>query len=730
MRIRRVMRDWMNRDRGSIAVLAIVVAAFFLPALLAPNALIWPHSGLGSDISYRHWPDLINYTAAWRAGQFPIWDSLVALGRPLAGDVAVLFSYPFDAVFLFLPPALAFNVFDALHVFLAGLFTYLFLRRGCRLSPPAALFGGLAYAFAPKLISHLAGGHVGLIAGMAWPPAVLLGLQLAFDGSFLAAALAGLALAMQMPTHLQVTYYAAAIGSAYWLWHFAPHGWRAARGDRSEWRSVRRLAAVYATWLIAFVLVAAAVLFPLVELLPYNSRVGFTPADANLYALPPALLFGLLVPPEFQFPEWTMYLGLLPLLLSLLGAAKSHRRERWFWALLAGFALIFALGSATPLFELAQSIIPGFNALRVPTRLWFFGGLAMSILAAFGVDALIDDGVRAALLAARRRLKFAAIVAFVAGGAALIGHWLIVHRLHALLLIELTVLAGLCWLVARRLSDRLSARALQWALVPLLLFDLLPVAASHIDLIDPQTAFLRSTPALNYVSAQPGVFRVYSPAGDLPYAVAAARGVESLEGLLAFQIGHAVQSIREATGCQTTNYATAIPPCLTDRTPTAIPDAERLGFLNVRYVISAQPLTAPGFVRVMDGSPSVYENALWQPRVRVTPAGRAGILDRLAGEYDIAVNADNDVQVVIVETWLPGWRATVDGREWPVERVEEALIGVKLPAGAHMLLLRYAPIGWQIGWPVSLGACIVLAVWIVMRNIQVSKSTNNTNRHE
>ena len=714
----RAVHVWMNRDRVPIALLAIIVFAFFLPALLSPSALIWPHSGLGSDISYRHWPDLINYAAAWRAGHFPIWDSLVALGRPLAGDIAVLFLYPLDIVFLFLPPALAFSAFDALHVYLAGLFTYFFLRRGCQVSPPAALFGGLAYAFAPKLLSHLAGGHVGIIAGMAWPPAVLLGLRLAFDGSLLAAALAGLALALQMPTHLQVTYYTAAIGSAYWLWHFAPRLWRATCGDRSEWRAVRRLAAGYATWLIAFALAAAAVLFPLAELLPFNSRIGFTQADANLYALPPVLLFGLLAPPEFQFPEWTMYLGLLPLLLGLLGAAKSNRRERWFWASLAGFALIFALGSATPFFGLAQAIVPGFNALRVPTRLWFFGGLAMTILAAFGVDALVDDGVCASLLAVRRRLGHAAAVAWVAGGAALIGHALVVRRLHTLLLIEMAVLVGLCWLVSRRLADRLSARAAQWALVWLLLLDLLPVAASHIDLIDPQTAFLRSNPALDFVSTRPGVFRVYSPAGDLPYAVAAARGVESLEGLLAFQIGHAAQTIREATGCRTTSYATAIPPCLTDRTPAANLDAERLGRLNVRYVISAQPLSAPGFTRVLDDRPALYENALWQPRVRVTPTGRAAIVDRRAGEYAITVNADSDVQVVIAETWLPGWRSTVDGREWPIDLVEGALIGLRLSAGEHTLSLRYEPIGWKVGWPISLGACIALALWAMGKAVR------------
>lgn len=712
--LRRLLHDAANRDRLPILFLALVVLLFFLPSLVTPGVLIWPHSGLGSDISYRHWPDLIGYARSWSAGRIPVWDSLVAMGRPLAGDPTVLFLYPFVILFTWAPPALAFNALDALHVFLASLFMFLFLRLGHSVSRPAALVGAITYAFAPKFVAHLAGGHVGLVWGVAWAPAVLLGLQLAFDGWLLGAALGGLAMALQMPTHLQMPYYTAVVASAYWVWHIIPPLRRMARGGWGAWQPVRRLVAAYVTFLVAFGLLAAATLLPLLELLPHNSRGNFSLADANLYALPPFMLITMLVPSKFQFPEWTMFIGLLPLVLGCTAILASRKRLWCFFALLAASALVYALGASTPVFALTNALIPGFKMLRVPTRLWFFGGLAIAVMAGFGADLVRLEATRAYVRSRSRWLATAAAV-YVAGALIawvgyriMFGNW---HEPMALRLVTavLVIAAGAAWL-----KGRLGNSALQWMLIPILLLDLLPLASAHTDLVVPQSAFLRSTPALDYVSAQAGVFRVYSIAGDLPYAVAAARGVESLEGLLAFQINHAGRAVREATGCKAASYATAMPPCLTDRDRTAIPDAKNLGRLNVRYVLSHELLNDSDFKLVMSGEPAVYENLLWMPRARLTNGGAAEIADRGAGEFEIRVDAAAPGLLIVAETWLPGWQATVDGQPRPVERAEDALIGVAVEPGKHVARLVYDPLAWEIGWRITVSALAGLAIWIAV----------------
>ncbi|MBI3763955.1 MAG: YfhO family protein, partial [Chloroflexi bacterium] len=546
-------------------------------------------------------------------------------------------------------------------------------------------------------------------------------------GSWLAAALAGLALALQMPTHIQIPYYTAALGSAYWLWHVAPHLWRVIRRQPGEWRRIGQLTLAGVIWLASFAALAAVVLLPLVEILPYNNRADFTLADANRYALPPALLFTLLTPSNFQFPEWMMFPGVSSPLLAAIARLGKRRDAFWFFALVIGFALIYALGTSTPLFGLAFAIVPGLRLLRVPTRLWFFGGLALAVLAGLGADALADAQLRDKLWQYRRGLGGAAGVYFAAGGAALAGNLAMFGRWDGLLALQLITAAIIVALGWGWLSSRIDGAVLQWALIPVVLLDLLPLAGSQIDLVNPRDAFLRSTPALDFVASRKSLFRVYSPAGDLPYAVAAELGVESLDGLLNFQLAHSASVIREATGCGNASYATAIPPCLTDRLPTAVPDAERLGQLNVRFVLSHSPLNDSDFKLALDGSPAVYENLRWKPRARLTPRpslpsedaltggreSRAEIVSRSAGEYEIAVKAAEAARLIVSEAWAPGWQATSGRQSLAVERAEGALIGVAVPPGDHLIHLFYSPLGWRIGWPISMAALAGLAVWVV-----------------
>jgi hypothetical protein len=120
-------------------LLALIAAIVFWPFLTHPDLLLAPRSGLGTDISYRHWPDLTGYTRALREyGQIPLWDDSVALGRPLAGDPGVLWLYPFDLVFLILPPPASFTVLAVSHVLIAGLLAMWFCRLGLQTSQPAA----------------------------------------------------------------------------------------------------------------------------------------------------------------------------------------------------------------------------------------------------------------------------------------------------------------------------------------------------------------------------------------------------------------------------------------------------------------------------------------------------------------------------------------------------------------------------------------------------------------
>jgi hypothetical protein len=79
----------------------------------------------------------------------------------------------------------------------------------------------------------------------------------------------------------------------------------------------------------------------------------------------------------------------------------------------------------------------------------------------------------------------------------------------------------------------------------------------------------------------------------------------------------------------------------------------------------------------------------------------------------VELRASGPGLAVLSDVHFPGWRATVDGRDVPIERVDYLLRGVRVGPGEHRIVMTYAPSSWRIGWIVSLLTALLLlgAVW-------------------
>jgi hypothetical protein len=73
------------------------------------------------------------------------------------------------------------------------------------------------------------------------------------------------------------------------------------------------------------------------------------------------------------------------------------------------------------------------------------------------------------------------------------------------------------------------------------------------------------------------------------------------------------------------------------------------------------------------------------------------------------IAADRPGLLVRSETWAPGWRAWVDGKEVSVLRTDCALQGIWVGGGEHEIRFEYLPSGYLIGcWLSLLTAGVVL----------------------
>ena len=101
----------------------------------------------------------------------PLWFNPRLSGMPtvdaLIGDIFYPVSIVFNAI-MPIPKAISFKMI--FHVFLAGFFFFLMLRRGFKTSVPLAFAGGVFYMLNPEFFSHIYPGHDGKMIVLAWLP--------------------------------------------------------------------------------------------------------------------------------------------------------------------------------------------------------------------------------------------------------------------------------------------------------------------------------------------------------------------------------------------------------------------------------------------------------------------------------------------------------------------------------------------------------------------------------
>ena len=54
-----------------------------------------------------------------------------------------------------------------------------------------------------------------------------------------------------------------------------------------------------------------------------------------------------------------------------------------------------------------------------------------------------------------------------------------------------------------------------------------------------------------------------------------------------------------------------------------------------------------------------------------------------------------------IQTWFPGWTASVDGKRTDLERADYAFSVVAVGAGTHEVVLRYRPVSVRYGMIVT-----------------------------
>ncbi len=749
-----------------LGLLALAVLAFFWRAAFLQGAFFV------QDMMIQNYPFRDFFARALQGGSLPLWAPEINCGFPLFAEGQAGVLYPFNLLTALLLPtyaALSYNIVG--HFWLAGAGTYGFLRvLGCQRW--AALAGGLSFCCSGYLVVRAMSPNY--IDVCAWMPVCLLLVELGLQRGLwrlglAAAAVVGL---QWLAGHPQAALNSAVACSLFALYRAWRLGWRPVLG--------------FAVGVPVLGLGLAAVqLLPTAELVRASSRgQGLSLEQFVSNSLPPERLITLLLPNFFGndatgsywgqdqgfFIQLCPYMGVLPLFLSLVALRRRRDEYTCFFGLLAGLALVLALGRYTELFGLLYQL-PGANAFRIPTRFLLWLALSVAVLAGLGMDHILRSPQRvgagswwaAGFLAAvalaiawpNITLLWAEAGELRRFGAERLAGWL--HYQQELrfdlgrCLLLLGVGAGVAYSQGREGWWR---RVVPGGVVAVVFLDLYSFGASFNGVVDPQV----------YQRWPETATRIHEDAAPVPNGMAPrVLSLVSEENsgynwhgdwavdLNSYQKYPA--TLRMYTASQF-GLAGALPGWsplhLTRHWEFMRIYSGVMDVAGIQYVLSSRALSGRNLEAIADGELKVYRNLGALPRVYLVPGYRvvADVRQRLelladptfdprsevlveadphwapgpnegVGSVRVASYTPEEVRLevemgragilVLSDTFYPGWKAFVDGEERPVLQANHVFRAVPLRPEAREVVFRYEPESFRQGAWLSAVAVLLFA---------------------
>ena len=418
----------------------VAAAALVMVATLA--ALAWVAAGLVVPWdSKNHFYAMFRFVGgAFARGEIPLWNPFHFAGHPAVADPQSLIFTPSLAIVAALAPMATMQAFDLVilaHLLFGGLCVLALCRR-YGWEPAAAVLAALIFMFGGAASSRLQ--HTGMIVSYAFFPLALFMLERLLararirDGLFF-----GIAASLMVLGRDQVAFLLALV-------LILRAGYSMVRSADPVGFLGRRFVplAVGALTIVAIVAIPALLTM---QFLGGSNRPGISYGVAAAGSLAPVNLITLFAPNIFGSLDWSyhywgpgyetmtetdwtdravnyLFVGTVPMVLFVwhgLAGARLFARENRFTLLVLSGALLFALGRATPLFDMMFNLVPGVSLYRRPADATFVVNAALGFACAYLLHRYIRSGAPHPLRALPGRFGPAFCLAATGGVAILVG---------------------------------------------------------------------------------------------------------------------------------------------------------------------------------------------------------------------------------------------------------------------------------------------------------------------
>ncbi|MDD2540647.1 MAG: YfhO family protein, partial [Desulfuromonadaceae bacterium] len=713
------------------------------------------------------------------------WDIYGNSGNTLlGGGVGTQFVHLTNLVYYFFPLPSAVAWFIVLHFYFGAVALYLYCRLiGVGRIP--ALLGGLVFALAPEMATLINAGHVLKVATISIAPWAFYFLERGFRSRraifFLTT---GVVLAFQFfYTHWQIAYYTCLGIGVYGIIRYIGI-FREERNNAQN--GLYRLFGLNLVTLFFFLSTVAISLAPLAQWSQDTNRGaqsganqgkgGLQRDEAMSWSLPPEELAGFIIPGFFgfsrqeagenpsnigsyywgrmNFTQTISYMGLLPWLL--LPLPLIFRRDRYTWIALAALVggIIFSMGKYTVIYQFLFDYFPGINRFRVPKMIMFLPVMGLAVMAARGLELLLDNDTRqspqfkkycyglavlALILALMLVIEtigksywintfihmFAQPTRYQQGEALILQRW---HNLVAETGIAACLAAAYAVVLFVYSRSRLSAKLLPLILIALFLVDVWRVNAKFMFLVDvPHTSKGTKTSVVEFLGRESKQYRILPMNSD--------PSIYTSQQIPVMFVALPVQQVRWQQFLDDFVLSSAIPDMMNvkylvygvdqymrekaqlgDKFQPVFQSNDGQVVLENRTVLPKGWLV-PSAVVITDARQrmGILQNPEFNPKVvalvetpppfpleapgRAQPFSPQSVTVTTYEGERIAVSArvPQNALLVLGEKYFKGWKATVDGKPTEIYPVNTILRGVYLQPGSHDVVFVFDPLPFKIG---------------------------------
>ncbi len=768
------------------------LTVFLFRAFIFSDAMLYGSDTLSGGYASR----AIYARALAELGRIPGWIPQFLGGTPFVEALSGGDSFypPSLLLLILMEPYRALGWKLVIHVAAAGFCMFLWVR-ALGASRAAALVAGTGYMLAPVFVGLVFAGHDGKMFVTALAPLLFWATERHFlrPGlrSFTWLALV-IALVILTP-HFQTAYFLFGATGLFAIFRSvqilrgtgpeavppADDGAREASAADPRGGSRSRAVSRFGLFLAAAItgaLITGGQLLPAIDYVTADSRRTATSEAldeqaalewSSSWSLHPEEAFALVVP-EFSganisgtggwadntywgrnpFKHNHEYAGLVLLLLAAIPFVGGPRRGlRWFLAGLAGTAVLFALGTHTPVWRIAYELLPGISLFRAPSQAAYLVAFSAATLAALGVDRIFAC-VRDPELGRRvQRLVLVATgvlgaVALLAAAGALTSLWTsvlypgIAEAKRQALAAALPYIGTGAW-IAVFLAGAVAAAvwALRRAYVgPVIvlgaLVALVVADAYRIDRVFIQTIdFERwATPDANIQAVldreagssepyrmlsfrnagqdlMPALHGIELAGGHHPNDLARYRDLIGMVGSGQPMNLYGSENIRRLLNVRYLlwpDLQMGSSPQGSVLSRTQLPDGRAYETVFVEAGLPRARLVGSAVVKSDDEAMPYMLSPAFDPATEVVltepppidlpgapVAGEVDWLERGPDRMRLAVRSSAPALLAIADNWYPAWRARVNGQGAPVLRAYHTLRAIPVPAGESEVELWY-----------------------------------------